>query len=277
VVYVHEPFNPQSGLKGTDRHFPWINWEEKGDQYALLINDFFSFRRSYKKNYAGDHLLKKLVKCFIGTRSNLRYRMARFQKDKRWLIKDPDAVYLSEYMSKKHHCQVLVLVRHPGAIMASFKRLGWRCDPQICEDLLMQDALGEFKYLLTWNHDSLPVQVGILWLCIYQILYTFGNRNKGWLLTRHEDLCFHPMEGFKRIFEWAGLTFSDKIRKEIMKRTRPGNPIVVRHNPWHAITRDSKQLVAYWKKDVSMEERHILKDITGPVSCHYYDDNSWRG
>jgi len=286
VLYLPEPFNPNYGLKGTDCHFPYINYENDQDYYSLFLNDLFSFRARYKKTYFRDNLPKKIGKYFLGSRADLRYRVAKLQKriirdyNRRFLIKDPDAAYLSEHMSLNHNCQVLILVRHPGAIMASFRRLGWNnFDPKFLlqKKDLMRYHLVEFEPYLKNESKTLSEQVGLLWLCIYKVLKTFNERNENWLTILHEDLCLHPMEGFKRIFEWADLTFSDKVRKEIFKRTRSGNRIEARNNQPEDLTRDSRRLVAYWKDSVSVEERNILREVTQPISCHYYDENSWKG
>lgn len=279
VIYLSEPFNPNYGLEGVDCHFPYVNEEDEQDKYSLLLDDLFSFKASYKKNYSKDNLAKKIAKFVFGTRADITYKLARLKKkNTRFLIKDPDAAFLSEYMSMNYNCDVLVLIRHPGAVMASFKRLGWNFDLEIFlkRKCLMRDQLAEFEHLFRSKNRSMSTQVGLLWVCIYKVLKTFSERNENWLAILHEDLCLHPVETFKNIFEWFGLPFSNRIRQEIIKKTRSGNPVEARNNRLHDMTRDSAQLVNYWKGSISVKERNTLREITEPISSLYYDDNSWQ-
>ncbi len=283
TVYIREPFNPSYGLSGVDCTLPYIRSEDSNDKYIRLIDDLFSFRASYRKNYSKDANLKKIVKFFLGTRNNMIYKSrGMFNKNtSRLLIKDGHAAFLSEYMSQKHDCQVIVTVRHPCAVMASFKQLGWlfNFNPTLLDrQSFFRKYFTEKEYeeLIQHKERSYAIQVGLMWLCIYKVLVSY-SRHPSFLIIKQEDVCLKPEEHFKKIFKWCNLEYTNVIKNEITKKTISSNPIRKRNNidPEKVIGRDSQKLGSYWKDIVTHEERAILKKITEPVAQLYYSEASW--
>ena len=85
-------------------------------------------------------MLKKAIKYIFSNRANIRYRLNGIisKNNQRFLIKDPDAAFLSEYMVKKHNYQALSMVRPACAVLCSFQRLGWAFDfTDIMENITM--------------------------------------------------------------------------------------------------------------------------------------------
>jgi len=278
-LYLPEPFNPRYGLIGIDTHFPYVDTLDDEDKYSRILSDLFSYHAYYKNNYARDSLIKKAGKYFLGTRAQIRYRFTRYgvQTKKRFLIKDPDAALSSEYISTKFNCQVLLLVRHPGAVLASYKRLGWEFDFDnfINNQALMRDHLSEYESLFKEKNKPLAMQVGLLWLSIYKILKSYLDHHDDWLLISHEDLCVNPIEVFIKIFNWADVPFTSQVRRDIYNKTNSGNPIIAKKNKLHSFKRNSKELKNWWKETLSPDELGILKDITNPVASVYYGADSW--
>ena len=279
LVYLPEPFNMNYGLLGVDCRFPYIRSQDSNDKYVPLLEDLFNFRASYKRNYSRDGNFKKITKFFFGSRANIRYRLnGSFKKNSsRFLIKDPDAAFLSGYMYERYNCQVMIIIRHPGAIMASFKRLGWTFD---FTDFLMRSEfnnqyLNELEQLMKKKNKSLAEQVGLLWICIYKVLTIYAKRHCSWLTIKHEDICLKPEETFEKMFEWCNLKYTNLIKKEIIGKTKSDNAVHARNNAIHDLTRNSQKLVDYWKDSVTHEEKNILKKITEPIAQLYYDEATW--
>lgn len=280
LLYLPEPFNPDYGIVGVKDHYSYINSNEGLDITVQLLKDFFTFRSKYKKNYSRDNFLKKTIKSIFGPKAQVRYTINNlFRKNNsRFLIKDPDAALLSEYMFLNHHCQILILVRHPGAVLASYKRLGWGFDFDsfLTKKRLMKDYLSEFESLYKKPNKSLVEQVGLLWTSIYKVLRTYSVRHKNWLTILHEDLCLNPLAIFNDVFRWAEIPLTNNIKQKIVMQTNERNPIKARENKLHDFSRDSLNLASYWKEVVLPEERQILRGITEPISSFYYPETSWN-
>ena len=78
LLYLPEPFNPNYGLEGVEKQYSCINLDDSNNINQLLIDDLFSYRASFKKNYTNDNRFKKIAKYFIGSRVQFRYKKARY-------------------------------------------------------------------------------------------------------------------------------------------------------------------------------------------------------
>lgn len=278
-IYVPEPFNPYYGLEGVNSNFTYFESKESSDKCVRLIDDLFNFKASYKRNYSQDGNLTKIAKFLLGPKANIRYKLSGiFKKDSsRFLIKDPDAAFLSEYISERYNSQVIILIRHPGAVMASFRRLGWSFDfGRLLErEELLKTNLEQLGALMQHNDKGLAGQIGLLWAAIYKVLISYSRRQSSWLIVRHEDLCVEPEQTFEKIFKWSNVKYTKAVTKEILRKTQAGNRVKAQNNADDDITRNSIKLVNYWKESISNEERSTLKRITSPISKLYYDEDSW--
>jgi len=280
LSYIQEPFNPNYGLVGADIHFPFIKSPKPDNIYANLLSELFSFKAKYKKNYSQDNSVRKFAKSIFGPRAQINYRIAKFLhgENVRLLIKDPDAALLSEQMYLEHDCNVLILVRHPGAVYASFSRLGVGFDVSdiIPENFFNTLNMSDNADLLKKVEKSPAEQIGLLWVYIYENLNAYFKKYDDWLMLLHEDISIDPIRSFKKIFNWAEIEFTERIKRKITTLTNANNPVTARQNKMHDLSRNSASLSDYWKKTVSTEDIGILKKIIEPTSSHFYDQNSWN-
>jgi len=280
LSYIQEPFNPNYGLIGADIHFPFIKSHNPDNIYANLLNDLFSYKAKYKKNYSQDNSVRKFAKSIFGPRAQINYRIAKFlhRENVRLLIKDPDAALLSEQMYLEHDCNVLILVRHPGAVYASFSRLGMVFDVSdiIQEKFFDNLNMPDNEALLKKVEKSPVEQVGLLWVYIYENLTAYSKKYDDWLMLLHEDISIDPIPSFKKIFNWAEIDFTERIKRKITRLTNANNPVTARHNKMHDLGRNSANLADHWKKTVSDEDVSVLKEITEPAASLYYDSSSWK-
>ena len=279
MLYIPEPFNPVYGMVGVEKQYSYVDPHNPIDINKDLLNDLFSYRAYFKKNYQRDSYMKIIAKFLLGTKAQIRYRQAKYfnTDNTRILIKDPDAVFMSEYIHRYHNSQVLCLVRHPAAVLASYKRLGWAVDLSNIYKLMhiYKNDLYDYYPLLNKTNKSLPEQVGLLWVCIYRMVQVFLERNKNWLVLCHEEICRNPQDSFELIFNWAGVLLTGKIRAHINDVTDAKNPVMARGNQLHDLSRDSIALLSYWKDRINNNERQEIRNITEPISSIYYDDQSW--
>jgi len=280
IIYLPEPFNPDYGIEGTSKHFPIIDMQNMNDRNKLLLKDLFTYKARYKKIYTRDSIPKKVIKYIFSNRANIRYRLNGIisKNNQRFLIKDPDAAFLSEYMVKKHNCQALFMVRHPCAVLCSFQRLGWVFDfTDIMENIAMlEEHFSEYIPLIQKDSKTIVEQVGLLWVIVNKMLNIFSQRNNNWMTVIHENLCREPEKTFQNIFDWAGIHLTENIRIEINRKTNSNNPILAQNNKLHEFSRNSEKLADFWKSTIDDKERAVIKNITEPVSSLYYDDQSWE-
>ena len=141
VVYVNEPLNPQHPpgrspgvLQADVRHrFQYIcadNGAEFEDAYRDLVNLRYHLAAELRANHRIADVGRALRHLGMFTRGRIQ--------DRRLMVADPLAVFSAEWFARQMGFRVVVIVRHPLAVVGGRKRLGWRFD---LDELLAQPLL----------------------------------------------------------------------------------------------------------------------------------------
>ena len=199
------------------------------------------------------------------------------------LVKDPTAVFISEYMVRNYNANAVVMVRHPMAFYYSNKRLGWDFD---LENITSQPSLVEHYLtdrevaMMKADDLSYPQRIALLWRVIYKVADCFRqdpeHAERWFICRRHEDICREPQKQFSKITRAFGYEKTDRMQQYIDEITNADNPVSADANRTHQVRRDSSRLATYWKTEVSQEEIEQIRPLTEPFSAQYYDDESWE-
>ena len=108
--HLHEPFNPNRGL-----------WPEELT-YADAAESRPDVDRLVEGLLGGGH--RGALRLPRSGRWFLPLRLLPITP-RRVLIKDPSAAFLSEYLARRHGMRVVIVFRHPAAVVGSLLRLGW--------------------------------------------------------------------------------------------------------------------------------------------------------
>jgi Sulfotransferase family len=286
LVYINEPLNPRHPpgrspgiLRAPVRH---------GYQYVTDHNEqefLEPFREMFRLRY---HVLAEL------RQNRSPYDLARMAKyassflagrlrRRRPLLDDPFALLASEWLARRLDCQVVVLVRHPAAVLSSFKQLGWmpNVEALLAQPLLMRDWLEPDRRELeemAAARDDLAGRVGVLWRLLYRIAGAYQRRCPGIRFVRYEDLSLRPLPEFERLYTALGLSFSGRAEQAIVRATAGGAG--GKGHVW-SLSRgglsktafrplDSRAHVDAWRRRLSAEEIARVLAVTGDVARRYY-------
>jgi hypothetical protein len=202
------------------------------------------------------------------------------------LVKDPTAVFLSDYMVRAHGARVLLMVRHPMAFYYSNKRLNWDFDlSEIASQKSLVDSYLTDEDVDLLNTDNLPytARIAILWRIIYRVAGHFEGLHRArdgegqrWMTCRHEDVCRNPQEQFKKITQTFGLEKTEGMLRFIRSSSGSNNPTSAEDGQAHQLRRNASRLATYWKAKVTAEERDQVRELTSPIAARYYDEESWK-
>ena len=282
IGYINEPFNKDFGLEDIPCWFFYLK-EGMAEEphFRAMISDLLHgrgrFRNPSRPNPSG-RLSRKIARRFLRSKNNLEYIVAKLDpRVKRYLIKDPIACMSAEYLHHAFNMQVVALFRHPGAFVASLKRMDWRFGFHDFESQteLMHDHL---KPLLNGHRRSglSPAEEGVLlWNCIYATLDRFCQRNEHFIAVRHEDLSFDPLLHFERLYNVLGIDFTETCKEKIRRYTGVDNPTDPEKGETHTLARNSRENIKRWKKLLSDEEIHLIREETGAVAERYYGPEDW--
>jgi hypothetical protein len=283
VFYIDEPLNPDGGIMGVDVPFVYIDettpkLEAKFDamMYELMIGQG-NFKSSTSRPTAVTSV-KGLARHILNSRTHIQYKLdARNPVKNRFLIKDPTACFASEYFHQKIGMNIVMCVRHPGATIASYKRLGWHYSLQdlVGQDALMRRSLSKVLGGLDLSNLTVVQEWAYFWLAIYTVIDEYLANNAAMLMVRHEDLSVDPLRYLSKLYAQLGLEFTPNIQRTILAHTKAGNPVDAPNNVAHALKRDSAGAVNRWKEFLTKDEVREIRRITEPVADKYYADFEW--
>jgi hypothetical protein len=196
----------------------------------------------------------------------------------RALVKDPFAVFSTQWFTKKLNCKVVVTVRHPAAFAGSLQRLGWSFDfnDLLDQPLLMRDHLEKYRdEMLAVKKDDVIGQAALLWKMIYASVHTARQLNPDFIVVRHEDLSLDPVGGYRDLYSKLGLDFSSRVETYVLNASSSENPKELSKRKTHSVRLDSAANVKNWKKRMAEDDVKRVYEITGDASQLYYSDEEW--
>ncbi|MDA3822500.1 MAG: sulfotransferase [Bacteroidales bacterium] len=279
--YIHEPFNTVYGVEGINQWFLYIKkgMNDEVKNYNL-IQDILRGRAIFKRPLQEKNitLTKRLFRSILRSQRNLQYLCAVYNPlVRRYVIKDPIACMSSEYLHQIFNMDVVVLIRHPAAFVASLKRLNWRSDINkfINQRELMSDHLDRILAGLDLENLPFAEEGAILWKCIYHVLFCYLERNPKMIGIRHEDLSCRPVREFRVLYEKLNIKYTQRIERRIRRLTQHTNPVDPVNNAVFSLKRNSKVNIKRWKKVLSAKEVEVIKEITADLAKQYYTDDDW--
>ena len=197
------------------------------------------------------------------------------------LLKDPIAIFSSEWLAKTFDMNVLVMIRHPAAFASSLKRYNhiFPFSHFLYQPLLMKDHLNlyseEIKEFSENKYDIID-QSALLWKCIYHAVIKYQNTRPNWFFLRHEDIARYPLKFFSELYDYCSLNFSETIQSIIKKYSDSKNPVEIPNGAsHHHIKLNSSASIYNWKKRLSQSEIMRIKESVQNVSKYFYTDDDW--
>lgn len=277
VAYISEPLNVlhRPGVfRPKVKHWYQYVCEENQDEYLTGFKELMEF----------DYHLWDEIRSLKSRRDFLR--MGRdfaifyngLMRGQRVLLKDPFAVFSTEWFAKCLNCRIVIAVRHPAAFVSSLKRLNWPFDFQdlLDQPLLMRDFLEPYREKMeAAKNDDIIGQASLLWSLIYSAVHTTLQRRPDLIAVRHEDLARDPVNGFRNLYDSLGLDFTKRVEKTILTSSSAENPSEPSRKNIYSVKLDSRANIDNWKKRLAEDEIKRIREVTGEVSQLFYPEVGW--
>ncbi len=280
VGYLWEPMNPghDPGLFEAAPEFPntYIPDHDMA-AYEAAFRNLLKFRYSPRARIAGRHGLREVKLALLFSAYHFRYRAER----RRPLLKDPFALFSSEWIADRFNAQVVVVARHPAAFVNSLVKANWRYPfaDFLKQPRLMEDRLSPFRHdieRMVRDGDDIVGEGILLWRIAHHVIANYRRSRPDWLYVRHEDLSRDPVRRFASLFWYLGIDYNRRVQKFIDHRTRPGNPVERAGESWPAYAPlDSRSNVDRWAARLSRQDIARVKEGTIDVWPKFYSESDW--
>lgn len=277
TAYISEPLNVlhrPGVLRAKVKHWYQYVCEENESEFLPAFNELLEF----------DYHVWDEIRSIRSRRDFLR--MGRdfaifyngLMRGLRVLMKDPFAVFSTEWFAKRLNCKVVIAVRHPAGFVSSLKRLNWPFDFQdlLDQPLLMRDHLEPYRgQMESAKADDIIGQSALLWNLIYRSVHATLERNPAFIAVRHESLSLDPINGYRDLYNSLGLDFTPRVEKIILNSSSSENPMELSRRKVHSVKLDSRANMENWKKRLTEEEIKRIREMTEEGSHLFYPDVEW--
>jgi hypothetical protein len=279
VEYLHEPFNSSLWPRLLEReppgHFLYV-CDENAGPWVAPVERLLRYRFPVRAQVGEVRRPKDAAKLGRDWGRSLRRRI----RHRRPLLKDPIALFASEWLARRFDLDVVMMIRHPAAFASSIKRLGWRFDftTWLEQPLLLRDHLGpmraDLERMAAGGHDLVDEAI-VLWNALYGVARTLDERHPEWHVLRYEDLAAAPVAGFARLYPALGLRWDDEVARRVAGFSDEHNVKEVPAREKGTVRRDSSAAMWTWTHRLTTEEVARVRAGTATVASRYYDESAW--
>ena len=170
----------------------------------------------------------------------------------RLLVKTVHAPLSIEWVASEFEVAVVVMLRHPGSILASWISLNLNDQYVPFHDIPSVRQLVESWGVRPPGPDHLERmiwQIGVL----VTALEKSAARHPEWAVRTHEQMCVEPEAEFRRLYEELGLEWNETSSASLVRNDRPGKRFDAQ--------RIAADLPDDWKRRLTAHEASEMKRV----------------
>ena len=308
IGYISEPFSPNHSTGVCSARFPlWYTYipaehaDPRSDAIRRMLTFDYSTRAAAaslgvsvehwaRRGYTADSR-QEGAECWVPEPRPLPRPVRRLARDawnyRRWrranarpLMKDPMALFSSEWLANSFDMQVIVLVRHPAAFASSLKRMAWDFPFShfLRQPDLMRDHLGGYEeriIAMTRRRFNIVEQASLLWCVIYSTAARLLAGHPDWIGVTHEQLAVDPYAEYPAICRASSIPYGREIEAAVASTTDPSNPTEPPAGAAEHLSRNSRRVVASWHERLTDAEITLVRRRTEEAASVFYTDKSW--
>ena len=183
----------------------------------------------------------------------------------RIVVKDPFAMLSVPAITSVTGARGVQLYRHPGAVLASYRRMGWRGDVEEMAPFMAAatgagDAVAEL-----WESDRAQLSdtdaMGLFWSILTTLALDDMARTPSTVMVAHRELAAGGLPATTRLFSALGLEVSESTRAALNQ----GGESQHNERELHRFDRNPAEVAEAWTSQVSGEDVARIEFVTAPV------------
>ena len=274
--YIDEPFSPSRWPGWMPTRPPyWYLYVSKQNApaYRPVMEQVLRFRYPTRRHIAVSRNPRHAGRVLIDSSRSLMYRLRGLLP----LLKDPMALFSSEWFAETFDMSVVVMIRHPAGFASSVKRLNWQFKFKgwLAQEPLMRDWLHPFEEQMRYHssHDTDIIDQAILmWNAMYHVVHQFRHRNPAWSFSRHEDLAESPIVRFRDLYGDLGLRWDERVARRVASYSSERNPREVPSWLHATVRRNSREATRTWHNRLTDDEIKRVAYGVADVARHFYTE-----
>ena len=275
--YLWEPFSvlarPGICAAGFRVWFPYV-CDENEAAYLAPVGDTVALRYNLSAEMRSLRSPRDVARMVRDRRAMQRSARA----GARALLKDPIALFSTEWLADRFAVEPVVLIRHPAAFASSIAQHGWRhpFGDFLAQPLLMRDRLAARRDEIerfAAEEQPLVDQAILLWNLLHGEIARLRTARPDWTFRRHEDLSTEPLTSFVDLYGRLGLVDDGSLERVVEHYSGASNPVTVRRVGEQR--RDSKAALSLWKERLDTKDVARVRDGTAEVASAFYTDDDW--
>lgn len=271
---LYEPFNVHVGVRGLDEEFPIPGAGAMSQaRFAELVAAIAEGRYRVKPGvYPHDRWWYAALKRLTGSRTTVTSRLTRLDPWLETIVwKDPFVVLAAPALAALGH-RVVVTVRNPWAVAASFRRLHWGVD---LDDVAgrLAEAGGDASATAVarsrrGSAADAVVQAAAFWTMAHGWLITQPTTSGAGATTLRlldmDAVVAEPDGVYGQLLEWCGLGPTARTSRLIRRRYHEATgESVPNENQVHVRQRDVGAVNDYWRGVLDPAEIELVDAVCG--------------
>ena len=258
-LYYREPCHPnRNGLSTEQADAVWSRYVPANSQdpfFDRTLNDAFNGQWWSQSGLAPNAL------------------KARFLTSPRIIIKEVAAFLSLEWVSARWSPDVLMIIRHPGAYVASVNNLDQQAEELSRFENLRNNPVLHKKYLAPFAEHlaSLkhPAEVtSASWAIRNFIVLQDHKAHPEWALIKYEDVATDPLSQFEALYKRFDLDWSDHISSWVKEKSTSESA------GKFTTSRNSASRIHAWKAKLDAEQIDQIRNAIAPFDLPYYDNDA---
>lgn len=178
----------------------------------------------------------------------------------RLIVKDPFALLSIEAIVDVTGALPVLIYRHPGAVLASYRRMGWH--PGIDEIHSIAQGLGRRP---PDPVDDEVDRMGWFWTVCHRIALEQLARLPTAVVVSHQELARGGPATVRTLFDACGLRWSERAADEVAGWSKPHGASPVPGGRLHVMDRSPREVGCSWRKELEPDDVVRLEQLAGDV------------
>lgn len=196
-----------------------------------------------------------------------RYGLRRWAAPLPWtrlVVKDPFALLSVPAVVRCTGATPVLVFRHPGAVLASYRRMGWA--PDLAElravlDRARDDPSLDVPDLPPALDASTAEAMGLFWARLHDLaLVDAARTHTSLVVVAHHELAAAGPEGGRRLAERLSVGWTDEMETELSKEA--GTGVSGSAASLHNLQRAPAEVAQAWREKLAPDDVRVIEAVT---------------